>query len=224
MKIAEDNFETLLNTNVQTIRKDMETVRESKVDKDEFERRLRKAVDDMKLNTSSGPVMLSPTTSRRQTVTEMTKEMKEREEKKNNMIVYNMIENGKSMIKDRNEADKTAITKIIQDVLNVEMDDEEIVKVNRLGSKAEDKKRPLLVVFRSHNQKSRIFSSLKGLRNTDYEHLSFSHDKTKLEREEFKKLIEECKSKEAQDEGKFRYRPRGPPWNQRIVRLPPLKE
>ncbi len=44
---------------------------------------------------------------------------------------------------------------------------------------------------------------------------------TKLERERYKKIVAQAKSKEEGDVGKNRYRVRGPPWAMFIAELPP---
>ena len=99
---------------------------------------------------------------------------------------------------------------------------EEIVKMTRLGNRATGTKRPMLVQFKSRAIKNEVMESLWKLKKAEPKHkaLSISHDMTKNEREECKKLVALAKQKE-KDEGKgeYIYRVRGPPEKMIIVKL-----
>ena len=102
------------------------------------------------------------------------------------------------------------------------VDTDGIVKVMRLGKKESEVReegnsgrvRPLLVVMRDVESKGKVFRGLANLKRAPekYRGLSIQHDQTKKQMEEDKKLLEEAREKEANEEGKWWYRVRGPPW------------
>ena len=59
------------------------------------------------------------------------------------------------------------------------------------------------------------------LKNSDYQHIRIKHDMTKLERDQWKKLIEEAIAEEEKSGGKWEFRVRGPPWNMKIIKRKP---
>ena len=73
------------------------------------------------------------------------------------------------------------------------------------------------------NKKMELFKRLSNLRDAEdkYKSLSIQYDLTKKEREEGRKLLEEARTNEMNDEGKWLYRVRGPPWATKIVRFKP---
>ena len=97
--------------------------------------------------------------------------------------------------------------------LNVDVKDD-ITKVIRLGKKqtdgdtcyTEQKPRPLKVVMKDTNKKMELFKRLSNLRDTDDKYNCIQHDLTKKEREEGRKLLEEARTKEINDQGKWVYR------------------
>jgi len=101
---------------------------------------------------------------------------------------------------------------------------EEDLNVFRLGRREEDEDapRPLLVQLGSYTQKNVIMETLYKLKHADtqYKRVVVSHDMTKSEREECKKLVEEAKTRQAQDQsGEYLYRVRGTHGNMKVVKL-----
>ena len=76
------------------------------------------------------------------------------------------------------------------------------------------------------NKKMELFKRLSNLRDAEdkYKCLSIHHDLTQKEREEGRKLLEEARTKEINDEGKWVHRVRGPPWARTIVRFKPRRD
>ena len=74
--------------------------------------------------------------------------------------------------------------------------------------------------------KTMMFKKLWKLRDAEDRFLSLSiqSDQTKKEREEEKKLVDEAKDRQAKDEGKCRYRVKGPPWARKIVKIRPTHD
>ena len=103
------------------------------------------------------------------------------------------------------------------------IDFQDSYKQQRLGKKA-DHPRPLLVELSDGSLKGVIFRNLHKLANhpeESFRKLRMKHDMTKDERERAKLLYEQAKAQEMEDQGKFRYRVRGPPWDMKIVKVPP---
>ena len=76
------------------------------------------------------------------------------------------------------------------------------------------------------NKKMELFKRLSNLRDAEdkYKCISIHHDLTKKEREEGRKLLEEARTKDINDEGKLVHRVRGPPWARTIVRFKPRRD
>ena len=93
----------------------------------------------------------------------------------------------------------------------------------RLGRKGDNgKPRPLLVQLGSRLAKNLIMDSLFRLKSIDakFKGITVSHDMTKNERDECRKLVDEAKQKENQDEsGEWIYRVRGLPGQMRIISI-----
>jgi len=82
--------------------------------------------------------------------------------------------------------------------------------------------RPLIVQFASYTSKNLIMESLYKLKHAAQKlrNVIVAHDMTKLEREECRRLVEEAKAKEEEDDsGKYLYRVRGPPGGLKIVKI-----
>ena len=76
------------------------------------------------------------------------------------------------------------------------------------------------------NKKMELFKRISNLRDPEdkYKCISIQDDLTKKEREEGRKLLEEARTKEINDEGKWVHRVRGPPWARTIVRFKPRRD
>lgn len=230
----ERDMETLVETNVNTINSDIKEIKSKYVTKDDFEKKMREFIDKKKspikqdaAGTSTSKIdTLSPNTRMKVTVMKSTQEMAEKNDKKNNLIIRNIEERVTNNIDERDALDKDYILGVIQDTLKVNIKPEDVVKNTRLGIKDVDRKRPVRLCLTNTDIKDKIMTKLYKLRNTAADNLSFAHDMTKLEQEEFRKLVDEAKKLENEDEdvGKKRFRVRGPPWKMQIVELPPLED
>ena len=90
----------------------------------------------------------------------------------------------------------------------------------------EPKPRPLKVVMKAIIKKMELFKRPSNLRDAEdkYKCISLQHNLTKKEREEGRKLLQEARTKEINDEGKWLYKVRGPPWTRKIVRVKPRRD
>lgn len=152
---------------------------------------------------------------------EQVTEEKDKEARKNNIIIHRVAE---SKIKDpqsRIKHDTDFCLVLLKDVLGVSCDEEELKRVVRLG-KPRDTDRPLLVEFASSTTKNSMMESLGKLREADekYRSISVVHDMTNKEREELRNLVKEAKEKQEKEKsGEWIFRVRGTPGSMRIVRL-----
>jgi len=146
------------------------------------------------------------------------KEMAEREKRKNNAIMFKVPEPKTNIKVDKMNAD-IQLVKDIGSAVKIEINDEDIVKITRLGKKKSNfdtvdivQERPLLVTFANENVKKNLFANASKMQfvTGSLAAVSLDHDMTPKEREETKKLMLEAKRREEESEGKFIYRVRGP--------------
>ena len=134
---------------------------------------------------------------------------------------------------ERVRIDMEFVEGLYNEVCNLNLDVKgEITKVIRLGKKqtdgdtgdTEQKPRPLKLEMKDTNKKMELFKRLSNLRDAEnkYKSLSIQHDLKK--REEGRKLLEEARTKEINDDGKWLYRVRVPPWVRKIVRFKPRRD
>ena len=92
----------------------------------------------------------------------------------------------------------------------------------RLGKIPEDRlanPRPLLVSFKSPNNKQLFMENLSKLKSSEekFRKLSIAHDMTKTEREKAKVLIIEAKESSDSSEN-WVFRIVGPPWDMKVIK------
>ena len=76
-----------------------------------------------------------------------------------------------------------------------------MLKILRMGKKNENKHRPALVVFKHESDKAFLLSNSAKLRQHDaYKTVYFSPDRTKFEREKYRKLVDELKQRKQNGE------------------------
>ena len=121
----------------------------------------------------------------------MVEECREREKRRNNMIVFNLEES-----QDENE-DVASMKNILKSIEAVVP----LVKLVRLGKKG-DRSRPLRITTGSEEEKTRVLRAAAKLRKTKYKNIYISSDLTPLERERRRKLVVEMKEKNRQAEDK----------------------
>ena len=152
---------------------------------------------------------------------ERIKNEKDRETRKNNIIIYRVEENASTSAEDRAKYDKQWAKELTREVLKVHCGEEDIKRVIRLGAKG-SADRPMLVEYRSHIIKNQVMESLSMLKGADerYCNISIAHDMTKSEREQCKAMIKLASEKRAADQsGEFKYVVKGYPGSMRVVKI-----
>lgn len=185
-----------------------------------IENLVQKKISEQPQASTSGIQQVSPKTYMKNTVHNVAQEMKEKEKRIHNIIIFGMEESKSEDDKVKKEEDKETFMKFVSKNLKVELEDKDIKDNYRLRKSDEpideSKSVPLLVTMQSTEMKDKIFRNLFRLRgNKD---VTFSYDYTEMEREINKKKIAEAQEMTKNDPGAI-YRVRGPPWGRHIVRI-----
>ena len=147
-------------------------------------------------------------------------EEKDRKLRANNIIVYRVPECANN--EERGKHDKQFCMDLLKGILEVEVREEDIVKVFRLGKKKENgQQRPILIQLRERGTKNRIMETLYKLKSAEdkFRNISISHDLTQLERTECKALVEEAKKKQSEEQGEYIWRVRGLPGQLKVIKI-----
>ena len=152
---------------------------------------------------------------------EQADEQRDKERRRNNIILYNVPESDLARVDDRNKTDVTFCLQLFNNCMNVGLSEDDIINVFRLGKRGEDA-RPLMIQLAGYSYKNLIMESLYKLRHAEskFKGIVVAHDMTKMEREECKRLVAEAKQKSEEDtSGDYIYRVRGIPGKMRVVRI-----
>ena len=153
-------------------------------------------------------------------------EHRDRENRRNNVILYNITESKEAKADDRNKQDATFCMQLFNS-MQVGVSEEDMTRVFRLGKRPDPDNpsiapRPIMVHFASYGIKNLVMESLYKLKNVDkkFKGINIAHDMTVNERLECRNLVAEAKQKEAEDSsGEYLYRVRGTPGKMRIVQI-----
>ena len=154
----------------------------------------------------------------REVVKEANSKSYDRSQREKNIIVFNMKESSEK------DGDKHFIKKLFQ---HLKLEEESVAEFFRLGKKAEDKMRPLKMVFKDVEDKKKFLSSLHKLSKApeDLKSIQVHHDLSISERDQLNVLLKKAKSlnEERNDDDDFVYKVRGPPQAFKIVKLQKAK-
>ena len=165
----------------------------------------------------------------KQAMEEKNSEDKHEEERKRNIVVFNLQECPSNDLEERKAADITLFTNICSSVSEVILQKGDTIQAKRLGKRGDNETpRPFLISVKSEEIKRKIFRNLHRLKdNETFKDISMSHDMTKEERQKTKQLVEKAKSmtkdfqeKNVNGEAKnWTFKVRGPPWEQKIQKV-----
>ncbi len=122
-------------------------------------------------------------------------EMREREEKKLNIILHNVGEATRSSWEEEKNWDVQSFNNIMQAISADISFESSAVFSRRLGSQAEGRCRPLLVGLNDENMKNTILKQAKRLAGTPFGKVSIAPDLTQRQREADEGLREEAASR-----------------------------
>jgi len=151
-------------------------------------------------------------------------EQRDKERRRNNIIIYNIPESSAERADGRTKDDISFCLRMFNHVLQAGISEEDLAHTFRLGRRDENatSPRPLLIQLTSYTQKNMIMESLYKLKHAEqhFKNVVVTHDMTKAERDECKRMVTEAKDKEAQDpSGDFIYRVRGLPGKMKIIKI-----
>jgi hypothetical protein len=152
------------------------------------------------------------------TVTSVITEINVRKTRKNNLMVHGIKESNSQATEERKEHD-LQVLKDIAATCKVNIDE---FKTNKLGKFDKERAtRPLLVSSDNPDLKIAILKNAHQLKGEEskFDKITLSHDMTRTERQEDKKLYEEAKEMEIKSKGNVLYKVRGPPGARRIIKL-----
>jgi len=147
-------------------------------------------------------------------------ELREKETRRNNIILYRVPECPPGSYEEIIKHDTDVFLEICESALGLDITTEDLKKVYRIGQRGTEP-RPLLIQLSSGMLKNHIMETTFKLRTKEkFECIGVSHDMTKTEREQCRKLVAEAKQKESRENtGEYIYRVRGPPGDMKIVKL-----
>ena len=151
---------------------------------------------------------------------EQAAEQRDKENRRNNIILYRVPESDKTRAEERNKADVAFCLQLFNSCLHT---NDDLINVFRLDCNQDpDTPRPVMIQFASYTYKNLIMESLYKLKHAEQKFIGvvIAHDMTRTERDECKRLVAEAKDKEDDDtSGEFMYRVRGPPGNLSTVKI-----
>jgi hypothetical protein len=192
-----------------------------------------KQVDAKLLEVSSAITVIK---SNVETTKEDFEEEKDRLRRVNNIVIYNFQESKTEDSKQWAADDRQACIDMLRTQLKIDIETGDVKRVLRLGRRAvpadrlqeeapvdtETRPRPMLVELRDGVIKNLVMQSSGRLAAAvgDSKKIIIGHDFTRKQRSECKSLVEEAKTKEAQEQsGEWMYRVRGTPGHLSIVKL-----
>ena len=147
----------------------------------------------------------------------------DKESRRKNIIIYKIPESNKDRQEDRHKEDISFCMQLFNNALQAGVVEEDVVKVFRLGRRAErGASRPLMVQFGSYSPKNIIMESLYKLRGAEqkFSSVAIAHDMTLNEREQCKQLVAEAKElTTSETSGEYIYRVRGLPGQMKITKI-----
>lgn len=147
-------------------------------------------------------------------------EVNERKTRESNVVLFGLPEINIENREDRTKRD-IKITNEVARSCGVEMEEDDIQSIRRLGKyDAKKMKRPLLITLKRPEKKRELFRMAAKLKDTKYNDVRVSNDLTKTEREKERELFNVAKNMQDQDQsGNFLYKVRGPPWARKVVKI-----
>ena len=210
-----------LEKRIATMEKEREQVTKRVDDVEERAERMKAGLEGMEREVTSGMEK-----AKEEVKKEVHTEMKEQEERSENLVIYGLKERNEEEAASRMEAEKGKVLEMAGEV-GVELTTEEVEVKFRAGKKPEEgaRPRPLIVKVKNEEKRERIRKNARLLSRTEeWKTVFISEDLTWQQREEARKqeksLREEAdrKTEEAKKEGKKgKFRIVGPRGRRRMV-------
>lgn len=232
--------------NVQAMRKEFgeqfDLTLRSEFFEEQVKNVLKNSADDLGNNPSWSEVVSTHVNNQFETVKDEMEQVKEtlhevkshadeereKDSRRNNIILYNVPESDKTRADDRNKDDLDFCLRMFNSQMQLGIGEEDITKTFRLGrrttttSTTTPTTRPLMIHMVSYTRKNLIMESLSKLRDAEqqYKKVVIVHDMTQAERDQCKQLVNDAKEMaNADTSGEYLYRVRGLPGQMRIVTI-----
>ena len=131
---------------------------------------------------------------------EQAAEQRDKENRRNNIILYRVPESEEMRAEERNNADVAFCLQLFNNCLHPGITDDDLINVFRLGRNQDsDTPRPVMIQFAI--SKNLIMESLYRLKHAEqkFKGVVIAHNTTRTERDECKRLVAEAKDKENDD-------------------------
>jgi len=142
---------------------------------------------------------------------EQASEAVDHEQRRNNIVLYNVPEDSSENADERYKADLEYCCELVY-IHGAECNKEDIKRTLRLGRREDTgRNRPLLVEFRSRMDTNIVMESLSKLRNVHpkFNKVIVVHDLTRKEHAECKTMVKEAKKWKKRLRGEYTYRVQG---------------
>ena len=223
MKELKEEVEKL-EKRIAIVEKEREQVTKRVDNVEEKAERVKAGLEGMEREVTSGMEK-----AKEEVTKKVQTEMKEQEERSENLVIYGLKESQEEQAGRRMEAEKEGVVEMAGKV-GVELTLEEVEVKFRAGRKQEEegaRPRPLIVKIRNEEKREKIRRNARLLsRSEEWKAVFISEDLTWQQREEARKeekrLREEAdqKTEEAKNEGRReRFRVVGPRGRRRVVRV-----
>ena len=202
VKSVQDNVVTLDTRQTETD----ETVKKLRTDVDALKRSAKESCEEEKVDVLS--------------------EMKDREERKHNVIVNGLSESNASDRAESQEAENAMLTDLFNKMgMNAESTNGNVKFKTRLGAKGPGRKRPFLIKFHDQRVRNEVLRKAKEITASG---IRIRPDLTRLQRQEDEKLRkavdDENNSKPKDESGEYRLKVAGPPGNLRKIKTRNIQE
>ena len=150
---------------------------------------LSKKVDPLEREMDAGTTVVEQKIEERTTnIAQMSiSEILEREKRRNQLILFNIIESDKEEAKQRKEDDSKKIFRILESI-NAASEFDQVIRVGQKNPTP----RPVKIKLKNQSDQDRILKAAKNLKGTE---IYISKDMTPLEQAEHRKLVMELKKK-----------------------------
>ena len=219
MKPTKDEVKVLIAEGMKEI-KDSNQIEGSEANKPSWGEIVSREVDTKLLQLTDNINLVQ--TNLKDSQEKMT-EIADKQNRKNNVIIYNAEESKLEDGKERMNKDKMFCEKLMNTVLQVGYEEGDVKKVVRLGKRSEgDEKRPLLVEFKNDHVKNLVMENAGRLGKAKdiFKGVSMSHDMTLKERKQCKEMVAEAKLKQsAEVSGDWIFKVRGQPGSMKVWKV-----
>lgn len=212
---------TIVEKQYQAMKLKVDKIEKEKADKVEVKKlkqEIKEEVNELresvkKLEENPGPSCIN--------TDDVIQEVREQEERRNNLVLFNVEESKSHDTGDRIKHDKEEVKEIAR-ICNVSIRRDEVLKAVRLGKKGENS-RPLVVKLSSEDKKRDMLKNADKLGRSKYKKVGLQQDLTPKQKEKEKELKEEADAKSRdlpkEESGEYKYGVRGPPWARKVQKV-----